>query len=193
MIFRMLITILLLIATAKAEPVVPSTWEGSIKGSIRGRTFEIPISIELRLPMPYEHNPFHLSIGTTDLKRIGDIMLSSAGQFNTSTGRATLQYFEVVVSGSRVLARLTETNSSAAAAINIFMGPNISYEEASDLMKIVFEGRQTELFAFLRGVVVDLQFGPDEVTGSISGEGRAATNTTSNVKYTCGLRARRAK
>lgn len=208
---------MLMAAAACAQPPVPSRWEGEVSGSIRGRTFRMPVNLELSAALPHEKNPFHLALTTASFNKIGDLLLASAssvgtggptreytagpvGVYGTTTGRTpgsgnvTLQYFTLKVDGQQVTAELTETQAAAAASMNSFVGPNVSAEEASDLMRGVHEALgPTEIFVLGRGAVLRLRFAPDGVTGSFEGKGRSVLNTSSDVPLTFTLRARRVK
>ncbi len=214
---RTLLWILVSAGLAFSQPSTPSRWEGRATGSVAGERFDVPITIELSPPLPHEANPFHLFLGTSSVTRVGDLLLMSATQMGTGgsykvyrTGRygvgvydqtlarttgdgnVTLQYMKVTPQGSSVTAVLTETQAAAAAAGNTFTGPNVSAQEASDLMRGVMEALgPTEIFALGRGATVRLDFGKDEVTGSVAGVGRSVLNTSSDVRYNCAIRARR--
>ncbi len=219
MLYRTLSYALLFAGTVWGQPAVPSTWEGRATGSIRGVRFDIPVTIELKAALPWEKNPFHLFLGTISAKRVGDFGLMSANEVATGgpvktyeTGRygvgvydrtvtqragrgnVTLQYLTVKVDGNAVTAVLTETQAEAAAAANVFTGPNVSAQEASDLMRGVMEQLgPTEMFVFARGASVRLQFGGDGLTGTVTGKGGSVLGTSSLVLYECALRAKRVK
>jgi len=203
------------------RPPVPSKWEGEASGVVYGREFRLPVFIELSAPIEYENNPFHLYFGTGEIESVGDVLLVSAASFSSAGfgptavwgGRvgvyykratphsarpivrqqgATLRYLTITMADARVKATLTDTNAAAAAVINGFTGPNVSAKEASDVMRGVMESfGPTEIFLFNQGAVLTLKFEGSAVSGEFEGQGRSATNTSSDVTYRCKFRAKR--
>ena len=202
---------------ALGQPVVPSKWEGRATGEIHGSRFDVPVAIELRPPLEWEKNPFHLFVGTPSVEQIGAFGLVSATEMGTGgaykvysrgnvgvydrtvarspgRGNVTLQYLSIEQTGNSVSAVLSNTQKESAAATNMFTGPNVSAMEASDLMRDVMRQLgETEMFTFAHGATVRLQFGATEVNGTISGVGRSVLNTSSDVPFRCSLSARRVK
>lgn len=212
--------VLLLSAAVFGQVPVPSAWEGRVTGTLRGVRFDLPVSLELKPALPFEKNPFHLFVGTTEVKRVGDFGLMSAAEMGTGgsvktysqsrwggigiydktvarvpgRGNVTLQYLSMRQEGSVVTAALSETQADAAAAGNIFVGPNVSAAEASDVMRGVMEQMgPTEMFVFARGATLRLEFSPGGVTGSVAGQGGSVLGTSSPVAYRATLRARRVR
>jgi len=178
-----------------ADALVPSQWKGEIVGQVHGHSFRLPVSIEFSPPLPHENNPLHLFIGVGNPKAIGNIYISSAMRFSTSRGPATLQYFTIYIQGSRLQAKLTDHHGAEAAKGNGFTGPNVSAEQASDLMKDVLRNAwgATEMFGFDVGASLVIRFSGNELYGSIQGRGGSYTGTSSQVQYRAELRARRIK
>ncbi|MGM0653878.1 MAG: hypothetical protein ACQETR_00920 [Thermodesulfobacteriota bacterium] len=203
--------------TAFGQPVVPSRWEGRVTGEIHGQRFNMPVTIELRQPLPWENNPFHLFVGTTAVEQVGAFGLTSAIEMGTGRtykvydgrkvgvydytvarspgrGNVTLQFFSIRQSGNTMSAVLTDAHKKEASAINIFTGPNVSAMEASDLMRGVLQQLgTTEMFTFGQGASIQLEFGHSEVIGVITGMGSSVLGTSPNVRYRCSIRARRVK
>ena len=199
------------------QPIVPSRWEGRVIGEIHGKRFDMPATIELRRPLPWENNPFHLFVGTPSVEQVGAFGLRSAIEMGTGRtykvydsrkvgvydytvtripgrGNVTLQFLSIRQAGKIVSAVLTNTHKQSAAAANTFTGPNISALEASDLMRDVLRQLgETEMFIFIQGASLRLQFGETEVTGIISGAGSSVLGTSTNVQYRCSIRAQRVK
>ncbi len=178
-----------------ADGFVPSQWKGEIAGQVYNQSFRLPVSIELSPPLPHENNPLHLFIGVGNPKAVGNVYISSAMQINTSRGPATLQYFTIYIQGSRLQARLTNHHGAEAAKSNGFSGPNVSAQQASDLMKDVLRNAwgATEMFWFNVGTSLVITFNGSELSGSIQGSGGSYTGTSSPVQYRAQLRARRIK
>lgn len=178
-----------------AGPPVPSQWQGEIVGQVQGQAFRLPVSIEFDRPLPYENNPLHIFIGTGNPSTVGNIFISSAMQYSTSRGPATLQYLTIYLQGSRLQGRLTDSHTAEAAKANGFSGPNISAEQASDLMKDVLRNAwgPTEMFGFDVGTSLVVKFFGNELTGTIQGWGGSYTGTSSRVPYQAEFRARRVR
>lgn len=192
----LLVTAYLLTAfNVQAEVAVPSNWEGEIVGRVFDKVFRLPISIEIRKPLPFEKNPFHLFIGAGNPQDIGHLFLASAVRFNTRRGTATLRYLTIFLQGSQVQARLTQTHHGEAAKVNGFSGPNVSAGQASPLMRGVLRNAwgATEMFGFGRGAVLTLSFQGNRLSGSVQGAGNSYTGTSSSVVYRGKLAARRTR
>jgi hypothetical protein len=174
---------------------VPSTWQGEITGQTHNTTFRLPLVIEFKRPLSQENNPLNIFIGAGDPGDIGHIYLSSALGMSTNSGPATLQYLSVSVRGSHLEARLTNHHGAAAAKANGFSGPNVSAEQASDLMRDVLRDAwgPTEMFAFGIGATLVMDVNGNRLTGEIQGSGSSYTGTSSNVEYRANLSAQRAK
>jgi hypothetical protein len=109
-----------------------------------------------------------------------------------SSDAALLQYMTISQNGALVTAVLSNINIKAAAAANLFTGPNISAMEASPVMRSVMEGLgSTEVFILQKGARLQMQFDKDFVNGIMEGSGRSVLNTSSDVVYTCRFQARR--
>lgn len=214
------LAIVLWMGIAQAQVPIPSKWEGKAIGHVYGVEFSLPIRIEISSALPHEKNPFHLFIGSTSNDNAGDLLLISAMNVGTggggiqykagsamgvyterriphsdqppSSGSALLQYLTIRQEGSRVTGVLTNTSMKEAAAVNMFTGPNASAREASDLMRGVLESLgTTEVFVFLQGAELQMQFSGGVLSGSVNGKGRSVLNTSSDVAYTCRFQASR--
>ncbi|OEU62302.1 MAG: hypothetical protein BBJ57_05865 [Desulfobacterales bacterium PC51MH44] len=173
---------------------VPGEWRGQIAGQVYNRTFRLPVAIIIKKPLPFENNPLNIYIGAGDPnKDIGHIYLSSAQQFNTTRGPVTLQYLSIAIRGSRLQGRLTDDHSGESAVLNGFNGPNVSAEEASELMKGILQQAwgPTEMFRFFVGTTIVLNFDGNTLSGSVQGEGGSYTGTSSSVRYTARIVATR--
>lgn len=178
---------------SRAQTPVPSSWEGEITGQVHNKSFRLPVTIELKKSLPHEKNPFHLFIGAGDPDDIGHVYLSSAIQFGNDP--VTLQYLTISMQGNRLQASLTDDHSSEAAKANGFSGPNVSAEEASDLMKDVLRSAwgNSEMFGFRVGATLTLNFNNNQLSGTIQGSGGSYTATSSQVRYQARLEARRSQ
>ncbi len=176
-----------------AGGLIPSTWQGEIRGRVHNENFRLPLTIEIRQPLPYEKNPMHICVATDKPDDIGHVFLSSAQQLSTSRGPVTLQYFFVSLSGSRMHAGLVDDHRAEAAVINGFSGPNVSAEQASDLMQGILEDAwgATEMFRFDVGATLVITFFENRLSGTLKGSGRSYTNTSSSVNYFADINAKR--
>jgi hypothetical protein len=77
--------------------------------------------------------------------------------------------------------------------LNGFNGPNVSAEQASELMKGVLQRvwGPTEMFRFFVGATIDLNFDGNTLSGTVQGKGSSYTGTSSSVRYTGGIVATR--
>lgn len=181
-------------ATSWAQPPVPSKWQGVITGKVYNKTFRLPVVLEIKPALQHENNPFHLFLGAGDTKDIGNLFFSSAMKFSTrSGGVATLQYVTITMQGNRLRAILTDTHKAEAAKANGFGGPNVSAVQASPLMRDVLKNAygNSEMFAFVRGATMTIQFNGSQLSGVISGKGGSYTATSSDVPYQAQFQARR--
>lgn len=193
-IFLMIIFVLSA-ANVRAEVPVPSNWQGEIVGRVFNKVFRLPVTIEIRRPLPFERNPFHLFVGAGNPKDIGHVYLASAMRFNTSHGPATLPYLSISVRGNEMRAKLTETHGAEAAKVNGFSGPNVSAGQASPLMRDVLRNAwgPTEMFGFSRGTMLTLRFQGNQLSGNLQGAGNSYTGTSSSVVYQARMAARRVR
>ena len=182
-------------ANVQAEVPIPSNWQGEIVGRVFNKMFRLPVTIEIRRPLPFERNPFHLFVGAGNPKDIGHVYLASAMRFNTSRGPATLRYLSVFLQGNRVRARLTKTHGAEAAKATGFSGPNVSAAQASPLMRGVLRNAwgPTEMFSFGRGATLMLRFQENRLSGTVQGTGSSYTGTSSSVVYQARMAARRVR
>ncbi len=180
-------------AVTLAQTPVPSRWKGVIEGKVHNKSFRLPVVLEIKPSMAHENNPFHLFIGSGDNDDIGYLYIISAMMFNTSSGRATLQYFTMTQRGNVLEGTLTNTHKSAAAKANGFTGPNVSAAEASDLMRDILKDAwgDSEMFGFSRGVTIKIQFNGNKLSGAVSGSGTSYTATSSSVQYQARFQAER--
>jgi len=179
----------------RAEIPIPSNWQGEIVGRVFNKVFRLPVTIEIRRPLPFERNPFHLFLGAGNPKDIGHLYLASAMRFNTSRGPATLRYLSIFLQGNQLRARLTETHGAEAAKVNGFSGPNVSAVQASPLMRDVLRNAwgPTEMFGFSRGTMLTLRFQGNRLSGIVQGAGNSYTGTSSSVVYQARMAARRVR
>jgi len=182
-------------ANVRAEVPVPSKWQGEIVGRVFNKVFRLPVVIEIKRPLPFERNPFHLFLGAGNPKDIGHLYLASAMRFNTSRGPATLQYLSIFLQGNHLRARLTETHGAEAAKVNGFSGPNVSAEQASPLMRDVLRNAwgPSEMFGFSKGAMLTLRFQGNRLSGTVQGVGNSYTGTSSSVVYQARMAARRVR
>lgn len=187
----LIVVILLTTAGAWAEIPVPSQWQGEITGQVHNTPFRLPVVIEFNRPLPYENNPLHIFVGAGDPNDMGHLYLSSALELNTSRGPATLQYLTISMQGSQLQARLSDDHRAEAAKSNGFSGPNVSAEQASDLMKGVLRDvlGATEMFGFDIGATLAIHIDGSQLSGTIQGSGSSYTGTSSQVKYRANLTA----
>lgn len=190
-----ILTLLLATSTLRAEMPVPSRWEGEITGQVQNTAFRLPVAIEFKSPLPHENNPLNIFIGAGDPKDPGHLYLSSAMPFNTSSGPVTLQYLMVTINESQIQAKLTDSHAAEAAKANGFSGPNVSAQEASDLMKGVLRDAlgATEMFGFNIGATLVIDLNGNRLSGTIQGSGNSYTATSSRVPYRAGLIANRVR
>ena len=174
---------------------VPSVWRGEIAGRVYNKVFRLPVTIEIKGALPYEKNPIHIFIGTRNPKDIGHLYLTSAQQFRTSRGPVTLKYLSISLRGRRLQATLTNTHGGEAAKVNGFTGPNVSAEQASNLMKGILRDAwgPSEMFALRAGATLIINFYTDQLNGSIRASGTSYTDTSSVVNYGATIRARRVR
>ena len=176
-----------------AQPV-PSRWKGRATGEVHGRSFRLPMTIEIAGPLPFEQNPFNLSLSSDsatrdEASRLGSFLVRSAAEMFTPTGgKATLEYFRITRSDAEVTAVLRNTQAAAAAVMNTFVAPNVSAEQASELMRDVLKSLgPTEFHAFRPGAGIKLQFQGDAVTGTLGGP---VSTSWPPGRRTCGTGAR---
>lgn len=181
---------------AWAQPPVPSRWQGEITGTVQNKPFRLVVDIELKQPILDEENPFHLFIGAGEPENTGHLFLTSAIQLENPPGSGrlvTLQYLTIRVQGSRIQSTLTDVHSKESAKANGFSGPNVSAEEASDLMKDILKNAwgKSEMFGFNTGAAVSMEFTDNQISGTIQGRGYSYTGSSSLVPYRGQFRARR--
>jgi hypothetical protein len=181
--------------SSRAQIPVPSRWQGEIAGQVHNKAFRLPVTIELKKSLPHEDNPFNVFVGAGDPDQIGHVFLSSAMPFSTTRGTATLQYLDISIQGNRLQAVLTDDHRSEAAKANGFSGPNVSADEASDLMKDVLRNAwgNTEMFGFSIGTNLTINFSANQLSGMIQGAGGSYTATSSPVRYQARMEARRSQ
>ena len=178
-----------------AQMPVPSLWRGEISGQVHNAGFRLPVTVEIKPALPHEANPFHLFVGAGEPSQVGHVFLSSAMQFGTSRGPATLQYLAVSMQGARLTANLTSDHRAEAAKANGFCGPNVSAEQASDLMKGVLRDAwgATEMFGFTVGARLTADLNANQLAGAIEGSGGSYTATSSAVPYRARFSATRVR
>ncbi|MGD9947872.1 MAG: hypothetical protein AB7U29_05260 [Desulfobulbus sp.] len=178
-----------------AQIPVPSRWQGEISGEVHGVAFNLPISLELSPPIAGEQNPFHVFVGTGEADQVGNVYLSSAVRVNTSQGPVTLQYLSVSAQDARFSVNLTQNHGAEAAKVNGFSGPNVSADQASNLMKDVLRSAwgASEMFGFTVGAEVEVEQRGNELVGSLAGSGRSYTGTSTDVIYRAQFKAVRVK
>ncbi len=172
---------------------IPSVWKGQIAGTVYNRSFSLPVIIEIKQALPHENNPLHIYVGTDNPQDIGHLYLTSALQFKASNGLVTLNYLAISVKGQRLQARLINTHGSEAAKANGFTGPNVSAEQASNLMKGILRDAwgPSEMFGLKVGATLFLNFQGNQLYGAIKGFGSSYTATSSDIQYVGNIRATR--
>ena len=178
-----------------AATPIPSQWRGEITGQVHNTKFRLPVSIEIKPPLPFENNPLNIFVGAGNPTDIGHLFLASAMKFNTSRGPVTLQYLSISIRQTRLQARLTDHHGAEAAKGNGFSGPNVSAEQASDLMKDVLRNAwgSAEMFGFNVGATLVIDFSGNRLSGTVQGLGSSYTGTTSGVAYGARMTATRVK
>ena len=180
---------------AGVESLVPSQWQGEITGSIEGQPFRLPVTVEFGKPIAGEKNLMHLFIGAGEpSKDLGHVHLMSANQLQKGKSKTTIQYLAVKREGNRITATMTDNGQAEAAAINGFTGPNVSVQQASDLMRDVLQSAwgATEIFSFLTGTSAELTISGESLSGTLSGRGVSFT-ATSSAEYFATLNVKRVK
>jgi hypothetical protein len=181
--------------SVEGESLAPSQWEGEISGNIENQPFHLPVTVELGKPIAGEKNPVHLFIGAGEPSRdLGHVLLMSANQLQKGKSKTTIQYLAVKREGNRILATMTDSGQAEAAAINGFTGPNVSAQQASDLMRDVLQSAwgETEIFSFLTGTSAELTISGESLSGTLLGSGVSFTGT-SRAEYSATLNAKRVK
>lgn len=178
-----------------AQFQVPGRWQGEILGQVHGMAFQLPVTIELSPSIEGERNPFHVFIGGGETNQPGQVSVTSALRINTANGPVTLQYLSVVVRNDRFSASLTQTHGAEAAKINGFSGPNVSAEQASNLMKDVLRSAwgAAEMFGFAAGMQIEVEQQGNLLQGTIAGHGSSYTGTSGDVGYQARFKAQRVR
>lgn len=177
--------------------LIPSLWQGQIEGTVAGRNFRLPVSIELGPPLQGETNPFRISIAVEDQTVMGSVFLISSLEVQTPSGRpTTLQYVSFRGSGGSFQGSLVNDQANVAAVINQFVGPNLSAQNAPPVMKEIYGAfGTTELYAFRSGLRFTLGFQRGQITGALEGAGRGYINIfpSPDARYSARFAARRVR
>ena len=184
------------LAGAQAIPV-PSVWQGAAISQVGGRRYQTSCVITIEKALPYERNPFHLSVQVGSPTQVGGAAMFSAMtsrapvqfQFETADGlgnNVVLPCMRVELAGGQFRATLIDTQERLGLNImNSFVAPPVTAQNAPPAMGSAYGFMTSEPMTFQAGATVAARLRNGRLEGALSGIGRSiiAIYTTPSLRY----------